>query len=56
MEAASGYGAVDLYARSVSEVTAVSLRIDDVSNDITALRTGLMARLLEEKGKSKPSN
>jgi len=51
VEAVSGYRAVDLYHRSISRITGVSLRIDDVSNDITTLKTNIMTALLTQKGK-----
>jgi hypothetical protein len=51
VEAVSGYRAVDLYHRSISRITGVALRIDDVSNDITTLKTNTMTALLTQKGK-----
>lgn len=53
VEAASGYKAVDLYHRSISRITGVSLRIDDVSNDITAFKTRFITELLKDKAESK---
>ena len=55
-EAVSGYKAVDHYQRSISRITAVSLRVDGVSNSVTALKTALTAVLLKERERQNPSN
>lgn len=52
-EAASGYKAVDLYQGSISRITSVSVRIDDVSNELTAFKTAFMRELLKDKAASK---
>ncbi len=49
VEAASGYGAVDFYERSIGRITDRSLQINDASNEMASIKTGLIATLLKEK-------
>ena len=49
VEAASGYGAVDFYHRSIGRITDRSLQINDASNEMASIKTGLIATLLKEK-------